>query len=199
MPQQAKEQKSSAKPEAKITFRVAGKDHTVSYAQALAYAHVLLTEEEHESAKAVLDALKRIRSRDRQVNMMLARCEAGLDNYDACKEILEAVFTGEDKPIAQELQNAFVYWNLGLTAGAIRDIATVVKRHRDLPTACLFLGDLFAQAKKLEKALQCWKLAIKRDRRGGAVAKTARKQIQILTKRRQKKRLRVKKRVGQKS
>jgi thioredoxin-like negative regulator of GroEL len=128
------------------------------------------------SAAQILEMLTKVKGRGPRARLMLAQCKASQENERACKEILDQVFEGEDDPVVEELQAAFVYRRVGMKAEAIREMAKVVKRHPDLPTACLFLGDLFLAAGRPDKADVCWSIAIKRDRRGGAVATAARKQ-----------------------
>jgi hypothetical protein len=49
----------------------------------------------------------------------------------------------------------------------------LVNQHRDLPTLCLLLGNMFMAANELQNARKCWSLAVQRDRPGGAVARVA--------------------------
>jgi len=98
---------------------------------------------------------------------MLARCHAGLEHYEACRELLESVFDESGDSPVEDLQAAFVCRKLGMIDAAIRELSAVVRDHDDLPTTCLSLGDMLAAAGRHDKAGACWKLAIKRDTRNG--------------------------------
>jgi tetratricopeptide (TPR) repeat protein len=130
--------------------------------------------------------LDEARPNDQRVRVMLARCQAGLEDYEACKDLLENAFDAGDSSPVEELQAAFVYRGLGMMDAAIRELIGLVKEHPDLPTACLSLGDMFAAAGKPDKASACWELAIKRDSRNGLVAKAAYKQLRKLKKKHKK-------------
>jgi len=113
---------------------------------------------------------------------MLANCQVGMQNHAACHELLKGAFEGENSPLVEDLQAAFVYHKLGMESDAVREMLKVVERYEGLPTACLLLGDLFAAKGKKKKAAHCWELAVKRDRPDGAVALAARKQLDTLVK-----------------
>jgi tetratricopeptide (TPR) repeat protein len=167
----------------KLIAQVGRKRKELSYEQAFSLGHSLLETGHYERALDVFRVLAQVRGRGPRAKLMLARCKAEIDGFEASKQILHTVFDGENEPIAEELQGAFVFHTMGLQEEAIREMGKVVKKHPDLPTACLFLGDLFREAGKLDKAVKCWKLAIKRDRRGGGVAIAARKELTDLAKR----------------
>ena len=112
----------------------------------------------------------------------MARSEAGRDHYEACHDLLQTVFEGEEDPIAEDLHNAFVFYKLGMQSEAIHELAEIVRAHPNLPTACLILGDAFAAAGKSDKAVSCWQLAIQRDEQGGSVATAAKGQLLRLKK-----------------
>jgi len=104
---------------------------------------------------------------------MLALCEAELDRFEVCQQILEDAFEGKDKPLAEKLHSAFVYNKLGMPGEVVQELAAIVTDRTDLPTVCLILGDLFRTKRQVDRARSCWKMAIKRDERGGPVAVTA--------------------------
>ena len=166
-----------------VAFKNAGQKHRRSYEKSFSYGHMLLKGGNYGSAAAVFRKLAEVNGRGPRAKLMLAQCEAGQHNYDACKEILKAIF--DDEPTIEELQTAFVYHRLGMQNDAIREMAKVVRRHINLPTACLTLGDMLYAGGYIKEADELWKLAIKRDRRSGGVAKAARKQRERLRKKKQ--------------
>jgi len=166
-----------------VLARMGRKKRRLTYEAAFSFGHSLMEAGHYDLALQVFSTLATVPNRGPRAQVMEARCRAELDDFETCKEILENVFDGEDQPIAEELQSAFVHYKLGMTREAMLALRKVVKEHTDLPTACLFLGDLFQEAGSWEKAAYCWKLAVQRDRRGGAVAKAARGQLRRLVKR----------------
>jgi tetratricopeptide (TPR) repeat protein len=174
-------QESAAEAET-YKFSFGQKMHELTYEEAFTYAHTLLTGGHFRSAATILEVLVRVKGRGRKAKLMLAQCKAGQMDYDACKRILDGIFEGENRSVVEDLQSAFVYRQMGMEDEAIGELRKVVKNHPDLPTACLFLGDLFLEAGRPDKADFCWGLAVKRDRRGGSVATAARKQRQRLRK-----------------
>jgi thioredoxin-like negative regulator of GroEL len=163
-------------------FRFRGKAYQLTFEQAFGFGHTLLEGGHAQDAAKLFTALAKVPNRGPRAKIMLAQCQAALDNYAACHEILAAALQGEDQPVAEDLQAAFVYHKLGMEGDAVREVAKVVNKYKNLPTACLVLGDLFAAAGRTDKAVRCWKLAIRRDRRGGGVALTARQQLDRLDK-----------------
>ncbi len=169
------------------------KSKPISFEQLFAIAYSLFHDGKPKAAEDAFKELSKIRGRGVRAKMMLARCKAELDQYDECEKIISSLFEDADGPVADELQTAFVYHSLGMTVDAIKELVKVVKQYPDLPTACLYLGDLFNEASDLKMAVRCWKLAVKRDRRGGAIAKIAKKQIGRINEHAKKKQLGVKK------
>jgi hypothetical protein len=154
-----------------------------TYEQAFAYGHHLLENGHPELAEEVYESLSEACREDRRPRLMLARCKAEKEHFGACMEILEAIFEDEEEPLVQEFQTAFVFRRVGMLDEAVREVNRIVKQHKDLPTACLFLGDMLASSGKFRSAERCWRIAMQRDEPNGAVATTAEKQIQELRKR----------------
>ena len=165
-----------------LSFRIGSRTHKVDYRQAFVYGHTLLRGGHPQRALQVFQALSNALPSDRRAKMMLARCQAGLSRYEACKEILESVFDRADCPEIEELQAAFVYKQLGMLDAAAKELVKFVAKHKELPTAYLSLGDLLASSGRTDEAAACWKLAIKRDSPGGPVAKAALRQLRQLKK-----------------
>lgn len=153
----------------------------LTYPQVFSLGHSFFQGNHFHEARDVFSALARIRGRGPRAKIMLARCIAEIDSFEACKELLDTIFEGEEAPVAEDLQGAFVFHVMGMRDEAIRELVKVVKDYPDYPTALLYLGDLYLEKDKHAKAAYCWKLAVKRDRRGGAIATTARKQLAQLS------------------
>ena len=181
----AREQDSSAAAEEapKVRLLMGGKKYALSYEQAAWLGYKLLETERYEAAEKVFLAISEVHGRDRLMKLFIARCEAGLDHYAACKGVLDDVF-GEMAPeVAEKLQSAFVFENLGVLNQAIGRVAEVAKERPDLPAVCLFLGEWLAAGGEQDRALDCWRLAIKRDASKGTVGQMAPRQIRRLLKR----------------
>jgi len=181
----AKKQSSgpAAKQESEVCLVIGGKKRALTYEQAVWLGYKLLETERYEAAEKVFLAASQVHPRDRLMKLFIARCEAGLDHYDACKEILDEVFVETDPDVAEKLQSAFVFDSLGVLEQAIQRLAEVAKERPDLPAVCLFLGELLAARGENDKALDCWRLAIKRDGAKGPVVQMALRQIRRLLKR----------------
>ena len=149
----------------------------ISYEQLFSIGHSLFTDGKPRAAEDAFQALVDVRGRGVRAKIMLARCKAELEKYEECENIVHSLFNDGNEPAAEKLQTAFVYHSIGMIDEAIQELIKVVNKYKDLPTACLYLGDLYNEAGDLAMAVRCWKMAIGRDRDGGSVAMTARKQI----------------------
>lgn len=165
-----------------FSIPIGGQRHELTYEQAFAFGHSLIQGGHVAEADKIFRELAKVVDRGPRARIMLARCRAELEDFETCEKILQFLFKGEDEPVAEELQAAFVFHKIGMRSDAIRAMAKVVEGFQNLPTACLLLGDLFASAGKVEKATYCWNLAIQRDRKGGAVSLTASRQLAGLKK-----------------
>ncbi|MGD9724018.1 MAG: tetratricopeptide repeat protein [Pirellulales bacterium] len=165
---------------ARYAFQLHGKQHQLTFQEAFSYGHTLMAGGHFATAAKIFSRLAKVTGRGPRAKVMLSACAAGLDKYAVCEEILKVAFDGEDRLVIETLQAAFVYHKLGMQADAVREMTKVVEQFENLPTACLLLGDMFAEQGAAHKAAHCWRLAIKRDRPGGAVALSARKQLTSL-------------------
>jgi hypothetical protein len=175
-----KQIKVSAGPDGKLLVQRGTKKAAMTYEQVFSLGHSFFQAGHYQLAHDIFAFLARVRGRGPRGKLMLARCKAEIKSFAACNEILEDIFEGEDQSVIDELQSAFVFHTMGMRDEAIAELVKVVKEHPDFPSALLFLGDLFLEAGNQEKAVYCWKLAGKRDRKGGAIAVTARKQLKKL-------------------
>lgn len=180
-PNNVKRQRRRREP--KIPFRIGGKQHLLTYDQAFWIGYKLLQSQKYETAERVFGLLTKVRGHDRLLNLVLARCQAGLDHYDVCKDLLTRAFGDAEEPVAEKLHTAIVFKNLGMLEGAIEKLVGVANQRPDLPSIFLFLGDMLAAAGSLEKASGCWKLAVKKNGPGGTVTRTARRLLQRLSER----------------
>lgn len=162
------------------TITVNDKRLKLDFAHAFALADALLEGDQLHAAKSIFAVLAKVKGRGPRAKLMLAQCEAALRHFQACSEILDTTFADEDKPIAQELQNAFVFHKLGFRDDAIRSLHKLASKYDSLPTLCLILGDMFKEQHKYEKAKACWKLAMKRDLLKGGVAIAAERRLKKL-------------------
>ncbi len=167
--------------EERLIVQMGKKKWAMTYQEVFSLGHSVMQAGHFHTATVVFTALSRIRGRGLRAKIMLARCTAEIEDFDACSGILDKIFEGEDFPVAKELESAFVFHTMELRDEAIQEMLKVVKGFPDFPTAFLYLGDLFLEQGLTKKAIYCWKFAIKRDRKGGAISVTARKQLADLT------------------
>lgn len=161
----------------KVAIAIKGRKRVLSYDEALSYAHTLCCAGRVQEADQLFDALGKVRPRDPQAKIMRARCQAGLERFEECKNTLEETFAERQAPAAKKLHAALVFMQLGILSSAVEELSHLTKEHPDLPTAWLFLGDALASAKKFEKAESCWKVAIAKHEKAGPVARVARQQL----------------------
>ncbi len=171
---------SNNRRETLYSFRLGDQKLSLNYARAFALGDSLFSAGRLKEAAVVFKVLSRRSDRGPRAKIMLAQCEAGLKHFEACSEILEATFEGENQPIAEELHTAFVFHKLGFRDDAIRALSSMALKFESLPTLCLVLGDLFAEHGNRKKAAACWRLAIKRDLLQGGVAISARRRLKSL-------------------
>jgi hypothetical protein len=156
-----------------IPIRWAGKNRNVSYEQAFVLACTLLERREVESAARLFERLEKHTDRGPRAAIMHAFCEAAALHFDSCSKPLISVFDSAKGSIAGDLHNAFVSFHVGIRQDALGAMAELVNKHRDLPTLCLLLGEMFHVGGETAVARKCWSMAIKRDRPNGAVALAA--------------------------
>ncbi|HTQ40399.1 MAG TPA: hypothetical protein VMJ32_15345 [Pirellulales bacterium] len=159
------------------TFEVRDKKLTLDFPRAFALGDALFEAGRLHEARHIFETLAKTTDRGPRAKIMLAQCEASLEHFAACSEILEAAFSGESKPVAEELHTAFVFHKVGFRDDAIRATSKLAIKFEGVPTLCLVLGDLFAENGNLEKAKKCWKLAVKRDLLRGGVAISANRRL----------------------
>lgn len=168
------------------TIRMYGKNHVLTYEQAFQLGHSLIEGGRAQDAAFIFAMLAQSPGNGPRAQIMLARCEAAMDSFTACREALATVFADDQKPLADELQRAFVFAELGLRDDALRAVLGLANRYPQYPTLCLILGDMFRANGNDSKAKECWKLAGQRDRQRGSVALAAKRQLERLTKPRRK-------------
>ena len=169
------------------TFSFCFGDHArqFTYQQAFAFGHALLRANKLDSATAVFAKLTTVKDHGPRAHIMLALCKASQASFKEARAVLDGVFPDKQATLAEAIHQVLVESRIGFKDNALRELVALVNGHAELPTLCLWLGDLLDANNQVAKAVQCWKLAIKRDRRGGAVALAANQQLKrIETKRR---------------
>lgn len=159
-------------------FRVGDAARDFTYSEAFALGHSLLRAKKFQPAASIFKKLTEVPDRGPRAHIMLAICRAGLSNYQESRSILDGVFQEGDRPLAGAIQDVIVQSRMGFKDGAVKDLVELVNTHQELPTLSLWLGDMLAEGNKTAKAMECWKLAINRDRQEGSVALAARSQLQ---------------------
>jgi thioredoxin-like negative regulator of GroEL len=162
---------------AMFRITIEGKEQLVSYQQAFAFAHRLLRKNQYENAAKLLEPLTKVEGRGPRAHILLAICRASNSDFAGAREVLDRAFTGDEAVVASELQDVIVMTRVGFWKTALQDLVKLVNKHKELPTLCLWLGDMLAAKQELDKAVQCWQLAIQRDRPDGAVGLAAREQL----------------------
>jgi hypothetical protein len=161
-----------------IEFRLDEKDYRLTYEQAFAFAYALFKQGHIEIAAKLFQRLESVEDRGPRAFIMQAFCEAAALHFDECSKPLVQVFEGEDKSLAADLHNAFISYHVGIREEALNAMIDLVNKHRNLPTLCLLLGDMFRTAGQFEMARKCWRLAIQRDTPNGAIAAVAARYLQ---------------------
>jgi hypothetical protein len=161
-----------------IEFRLGEKDYRLLYEQAFVLAYALFEQGHTEIAAKLFERLESIEDRGPRAFIMQAYCEAAALHFDECSKPLVKIFDGESKSLAADLHNAFISYHVGIREEALNAMIELVNTHRELPTLCLLLGDMFRAAGRLEMAQKCWKLAIQRDGSNGSVAVLAARHLQ---------------------
>lgn len=164
-------------PQATFTIQLGDQQLKLTFPQAFAYGHSLYRAKKFAAAAAVFERLAQVKERGPRSYLMLALCKAGLADFKGAKSVLDLAFPDEESLLADTIQEVIVESRIGFKDEALRELVELVNQHRELPTLCLWLGDLLESSGQLEKARQCWKLAVKRDRPDGAVALVARQQL----------------------
>lgn len=176
---------AAAKSPASFRFVINEKEYDMTFVRAFTYAHRLLKKKNYEVAGAIFEKLTAATDRGPRALIMLAICRAGMSDYKGAHDVLDRAFPGEDSVMAAELQDIVVMSRMGFKKDAMQDLVRLVNEHKELPTLCLWLGDMLEAKQELAKARQCWQLAIKRDRPKGAIAQAAKKQLLKYSKQRQ--------------
>jgi tetratricopeptide (TPR) repeat protein len=142
--------------------------------------HTLFANGHVHSAEKIFCELSKVPGKGVRAKIMWARCAAELAEYTRCERLVTTLFSGNEELVAQEMKSAMVYDSLGFPSDAISELLQLVKQNRDVPTASLYLGDLFFEQQLYERAIYCWKLAILRDQPGGVIARCAKNQLDKL-------------------
>jgi len=164
----------------KLILRFGEKRRNISPDHALALAHSLLRAKKYDCAAKICEVVTRCECEDPRAAILLACCRAGLKEYAVCNQILREVFSGDKAPLAERLQAAFVYDNLGMERDAARELTAIVDEDPNRPMVWLLLGDELHLLGMDEKAALCWQLAIDRDRKEGPAALAAKQELRLV-------------------
>jgi hypothetical protein len=167
----------SAPAPSQIEVRLGKKIYHLAYVPAFALAYALLKQGQCEDAATLFERLKAFTDQGPKALIMEAFCHAATLHFSDCGKPLGEIFNGERQHVAAELHNAFVSFHVGIRQDALTTMIDLVNKHPDLPTLCLLLGDMFAKTGQVDMARTCWKMAVKRDHLGGAVAVVASRQL----------------------
>jgi thioredoxin-like negative regulator of GroEL len=179
--EQKERQSSESQSDPVFTIRMGDQTHRWTYQQAFARAHLMITQKDYANAEPILKELIEVKDRGIRSHIMLAICKAGQSDYKGSRSVLDSAFQ-DDKTsrLAAKLHDVIVNARMGFKDDAIQELVELVNEHKEYPTLCLWLGDMLQASDRPEKAKQCFKLAIKRDRPGGAVALASQQQLRRL-------------------
>ena len=160
---------------ATIELVLDGKKYALSHEKALALALTWLEQKHPRQAAKLLARLAEYPENGPWCHIVRGFCEAAAKHWEDCREALGHALTENDA--ARQLHDIFVTYHLGFRRQAMLDMIDFVKVHRDLPSLCLLLGDMFVQKQDAKRARDCWSMAVRRDGSGGAVGSTARRRL----------------------
>jgi tetratricopeptide (TPR) repeat protein len=167
---------------AEVEVVIDGERKRLTYEQAFRLGCVLLGAGKRLDAAKLFKCMEAFTDRGPRAFIMEAFCEAAAMQFDNCGESLAEAFE-DDKAIATRLQNAFISYHVGIREEGIQALVELINEYDDLPTICFLLGEMLSKADRPDMAKKCWKLAIERDRKGGAVAAVAARRIKSLSSR----------------
>jgi len=165
----------------RLNIHVGEKTEEVSYQQAFVLGHKQLKRRQFALAVAIFEELARIPDRGPRAHIMLAIGKSGLSQYAAAQAVLNRA-PALHPSLAAAIYDVIVQSRMGFKEDAVHDLVEIVNEHKDLPTLCLWLGDMLEANQQTKNAVKCWQLAQKRDRVGGAVAVAANQQLRLLKK-----------------
>lgn len=151
-----------------ITLRAGEQSRTMDFGQAFALAHRLAKQMSFVAAAAICEQLAKVKTSGPAAHIMLAICEAALARYSTCLKVLNRA-PAFNPAIAAETYDIILQTRMGCLAEAIHALTKLANTRRDIPMFCLWLGDLYEASHAPKKAIQCWKVAVTRDRAHGAV------------------------------
>jgi tetratricopeptide (TPR) repeat protein len=168
----------------RLKVQIGSSQYDVGRENAVVVAHALLAAKKYHYAARICEVLLGWDSHDSCAAILLACCKAGLRDYAACNQLFKDVFEKSNLQLAEHLQAALVYQELGTRLDAVSELTAATNDAPDMAILWLLLGDEYAAIGNRDKATLCWRLAIDRDTRGGSVALAARCQIAHLLGRR---------------
>ena len=168
------------------TIRLGSNTLKMPYSEAITHGYLILRAGYPKEAHAIFVQLLAINKRDRWTKLLKLRAEQQIAHLGVCLDILElvssAVSTDTNGPIAQEFRKAIALRDVGLIDAAATAMSEAISDYADLPTACLNIGDMLAFQGFIAEAIALLTTAKRRAKRGSPTARTARRQIQTLSK-----------------
>lgn len=150
----------------------------LSAAQAFASGYRLLRRGRREDADLVLQMLSLKQPADPDVLILLARCRAAVKDRFGCAAVLRSVCGPQHRLAAEQIHAAFVFDALDVfPREAIGHLKKAVRSRSDCPVLCLLLGDMCSDQGRTAEAMRYWRLAVRRARGAGPVARLARQHI----------------------
>jgi hypothetical protein len=163
--------------ESRIRLRIGERSYLLDPQRAFVFAHNMILKKEYDNAATVLKAVVASKAEHPRPAILLAYCKAALKDYAASHDLLELSFPEDKRPVADRLHDAFAYHGLGVRTETLQELTSLANEYKEMPTVCLILGDIYAEARKLRQAALCWKLAVQRDGKEGVVAQAAREAL----------------------
>ena len=159
----------------RFPLRIGSRVYHLDFENMILVGYKLLKFGKYQAAAAIFGAMVSHNQRpDHAIELLLARCQIHLKEYECCKQTLQSTFSGKEENFVEPLHSALIFQDCGMLPDAVRELHGVMKSHPPLPAICLLVGDLFAAIGAADTALLCWRLAIDRDNPAGVTAIIAR-------------------------
>src|SRR6516225_3269755 len=122
-----------------FSFTIGGKSLALDYPRAFALGDQLLQSGHVKTARAIFESIGKTPHRGPRAQIMLALCQARLNEFAACFTTLAAAFEDDKQSISENLHSALVFQKLGFRSDAIDTLGKLVTQFAGLPTVCLVL------------------------------------------------------------
>ncbi len=160
----------------RFKFKIGEKLYELTFVDAFAYAHGLVKQGNVGSAATIFQRLSEVTQQGTHAKIMWAYCCTRQGKLEEAKQLLLSSVEG-DEELATNILEVFVHENLKDRNDILFQHIHLVNSYKELPVLCLLLGDVLQARNSLDKAKQCWQMAITRDKVDGPVAAAADKQM----------------------